>query len=66
MIMVNNRDKLQWHEGMTVQDVLDAMRYKFSLIIVTINGEIVPKDDYETQQVPDDADVKAIHIMHGG
>ena len=31
MILVNNRDKVEWREGMTVQDVLDAMKYDYQI-----------------------------------
>jgi len=66
MITVNNRDKLKWHKNMTVQAVLDAMGYNYPLITVTVNDKIVVKDDYDDYLVPQYADVKAIHIMHGG
>ncbi len=66
MIVVNERTRLEWRDGMTAQDVLDAMGYRFSLITVTINGEFVPKDDYDEHRIPDGADVRAIHLHHGG
>lgn len=66
MILVNNRDKLEWHEGMTVHDVLERMKYTFSLITVTVNGELVQKIDYGTHLVPDNANVSAFHLAHGG
>ncbi len=66
MILVNNRDKVEWHDGMTVQDVMDAMGYDFVLITVFVNDEFVSEDDYLTTIVPDDANVAVIHIAHGG
>jgi sulfur carrier protein len=66
MIIVNNRDKLDWIPGMTVQDVLTQMGYTYVLITVTINGTFVPTEEYDSYPVPDEADVRAIHIMHGG
>ncbi len=66
MIIVNNRDKLEWYEGMTVQDVLDEMRYHFSLITVTVNEELVLSEDYDEYEVPDNAKVTAFHLAHGG
>lgn len=66
MIIVNNRDKLDWQEDMTVRDVLEKMKYTFSLITVTVNGELVPKVDYETHQIPDNANVSVFHLAHGG
>jgi sulfur carrier protein len=65
MIKVNGKN-VDWHEGMTVSDALDAMGFTFYLITVTIDGDHVPQDDYATRTIPDGADVKAIHIHHGG
>ena len=66
MIIVNNRDKVEWCERMTVQDVLDAMGYDYALITVTIEGTLVPEDDYGTQPVPDGSKVGLFHLAHGG
>ncbi|MBI5529088.1 MAG: sulfur carrier protein ThiS [Deltaproteobacteria bacterium] len=66
MIVVNNRDKLDWREGMTVQDVLNAMRFDYALIVVSVNGAQVEKDAFATHPVPDGASVQVIHIAHGG
>lgn len=66
MIKVNGED-LDWHEGMTVQDVLDAKSFTFRLISVWINGEPVPsREDYPTTAVPDSSDVQVIHMISGG
>lgn len=66
MILVNYRDKIDWFEGMTIIDVFKAMGYDYALITVTVNGEFVPRDDYSSYQIPDEADVKVFHLAHGG
>ncbi len=66
MLTINNRDKVEWSEGMTVRDVLDAMGYTYVLITVTVNGTLVPKTDYDTHPVPDNAQVTVFHLAHGG
>jgi sulfur carrier protein len=66
MIVVNRRDHVSWHEGLTVAALLDRLRYTFPHIIVTVNGELVPRDAYATHQVPDSADVRVLHLMAGG
>lgn len=65
MITVNG-DKLDWHEGMTVQDVLDAKRFTFRLISVWIGDESVPREEYATTHVSDNSDVQVIHMISGG
>ncbi|MGD2085656.1 MAG: sulfur carrier protein ThiS [Candidatus Aminicenantes bacterium] len=66
MVTVNNRDKVNWRENMTVRDLLQVMHYSYSLITVTVNGVFVPKEDYEEYEVPDNADVTVFHLAHGG
>ena len=66
MIIVNQRNRVTWYEGMTVTALLKAMNYTFPHIIVSINGIIVPRDAYETHTLPDEADVRVIHLMAGG
>ena len=66
MITVNNRDKLEWREGMTVQDLLDEMGYSYSLITVTVNDTLVNKSEYDSHQIEDGSDVTVFHLAHGG
>ena len=66
MIIVNNRDKVEWKEGMTVQDLLDEMGYHFRLITVTVNDDLVSKYDYGSLQLSDNAKVGVFHLAHGG
>lgn len=66
MINVNNKDKLEWKEGMTVQDLLDEMGYVSPLITVTVNNRLVQKEDYATYELPDNAEVNVFHLIHGG
>jgi thiamine biosynthesis protein ThiS len=65
MITVNEI-RIEWHQGMTVSQVLSAMKYTFSHIMVTVDGVHVAEHDHDSFTVPDGADVKAIHIFHGG
>jgi sulfur carrier protein len=66
VILVNNRDKVEWEEGLTVSALLERFRYTFPHIIVKINGEVVPREQYPTRTIPDDADVWVIHLIAGG
>lgn len=66
MLTINKRDRISWKEGMTVRDVLDVMGYSYVLITVTVNGELVPKEDYESHRVPDGAEISVFHLAHGG
>ena len=65
MIRVNETE-VDWHEGMTVTEALKAMSYDFPIIQVFVNDEIIHTDEFDTHTIPDGAEVKAIHIHHGG
>jgi len=66
VILVNNRDEVAWEEGLTVSGLLEKMHYTFPHIIVSINGEVIPREEYPTRTIPDGADVRAIHLIAGG
>ncbi len=51
---------------MTVTDILKIMNYEYALIVVSVNEETVHKDRYSSYIVEDNADVRIIHICHGG
>ena len=66
MILVNNRDEIVWEEGLAVSGLLERFRYTFPHIIVKIDGEVVPREEYPTRTIPDGADVRVIHLIAGG
>lgn len=66
MLTINNRDRIDWRPGMTVKDVLDAMKYDYALMTVTVNEELVPEDEYALRHVPDGAEITIFHLAHGG
>jgi len=66
VIRVNNRDEIEWEEGLTVSVLLERFRYTFPHVIVTINGEVISRDEYATRTIPDGADVRVIHLIAGG
>lgn len=66
MVVVNGNRQVEWHPGLTVKEVLDALGWDYALITVTVDGRFVPADDYTSFPIPDAADVRVIHIAHGG
>jgi sulfur carrier protein len=66
VILVNNRDEVEWEEELTVSVLLERFRYTFPHIIVKVDGEVVPREEYPTRTIPDDADVWVIHLIAGG
>lgn len=66
MITLNKREELEWHEGLTVAELLTVKTYTYPHIIVSINGQVVPHDAYAETLIPDGADVRVIHLIAGG
>jgi thiamine biosynthesis protein ThiS len=66
MIRLNDRDEIEWEEGLTVSGLLERLRYTFPHIIVKIDGKVIPREDYPTCAIPDGADVRVIHLIAGG
>ncbi len=66
MIRVNDQYDVEYRAGMTVQDLLDALKFSFRMIVVKVNGQVVLRKDFQTTEVPDGAEVQAIHLISGG
>ena len=66
MIRVNDKFEVEWEEGMTVTELLKRLKFSFPLIIVSVDGELVPKEEYTTREIHDDATVKVLHMTAGG
>ena len=66
MIRVNG-EEIPWHEGMTVQDVLDAKNFTFRMTSVWVNENPVGgRENYSSATVPDGALVDVVHMISGG
>jgi len=65
MIKVNTREH-PWHENLTVQRLLDEKTYTFKQLVVKVNGNFVPEDQYDQYVISDGDDVMVIHLMAGG
>jgi hypothetical protein len=66
MILINNRDRIPWSEGITVTQVFAVMGYDYALITVFINDVLVAEEEYDSTTIPDNANVQMIHLAHGG
>ena len=58
--------QLDWRPGMCVQDVLDELGYRFPLVMVKIDGQLVKKSQWKSFAVPDGACVDVRPVVAGG
>lgn len=65
MIQING-DGMEWQDGLTVRGVLVYRNFRFPLLIITVNGELVQPKAYDETLVPDGAEVQVVHLMSGG
>ena len=65
MITVNGED-LPWHEGMTVQQVLDAKHYTFRMRAVWVNDTPISREHFGSRIVDDHDRIQVLHMISGG
>ncbi len=65
MIKLNNRN-CEWREGLTVEELLKLKNYTYPRIVVSVNAQIISKEDYASTIINDGDNVEAIHLMAGG
>jgi sulfur carrier protein len=66
MIRVNEQYDIEYRPGITVQDILDELKFSFRMIVVKIEGKVVLRKDFASTQVPDHTEMQAIHLISGG
>ncbi len=64
--IIINGNKVAWQEGMTVRDALKIMNYTFPMLVIKLNGKLVPKADYDITKIPCGAELMVIHLISGG
>jgi sulfur carrier protein len=66
MIRVNDKFEVEWQERMTVDSLLEILKFTFPMIIVSVNGKVVLRNEYETTRIEDNDEVRVIHLVAGG
>lgn len=65
-VITVNGHSLDWQPGLTVRKMLQLMNYSFPMVVIKVNGKLVPKAEYDSYNVPEEAEVFVIHLMSGG
>jgi thiamine biosynthesis protein ThiS len=66
MLRINDKWDLEWSPGMTITDALVALHFTHAVLVVSVNGALVPTDSYSNHALQDGDQVKAIHVIAGG
>lgn len=65
-IILNNNLEQFAAETMTVAELLVFKNFTFKMLIIKINNNLVPKDEYGKTYVKDGDDVMVLHLISGG
>ena len=61
-----NSTRHEWVENENITQLLRRMNYIFPMVVVKVNGAVVPRTGYGSTFIPDSAVVEVIHIESGG
>ncbi len=62
-----NFEQYSWPEdALTVAAIMERKRWSFPLIIVKVNGTVVPRENWGVQSVKDGDAVEMYHLVSGG
>ncbi len=64
-VTVNGR-AVEWEEQMTVQRLLEKIKFSQRLHIVKMNDDIIKKELYPTKIVPENAHLTILRLVAGG
>ena len=64
-VTVNGR-AVDWEDQMTIQRLLEKMKFSHRLFIVKMNKNIIKKELYATQIVPENAHLTILRLVAGG
>ena len=65
-IILNNREETFDAETITVTQMLDLKKFTFRMRIVKINGNLIPREKYDSSVIHDGDNIQMIYLMSGG
>ncbi len=61
----NNKERFE-AEKLTVSELLALKKFTFKMLIIKINNQLVPKDEYGSRVIREGDDVMVLHLISGG
>ncbi|MFA5849071.1 MAG: sulfur carrier protein ThiS [Bacteroidales bacterium] len=65
-ILLNNRQEEFEGQELTVSEIMELKSFRFKMLVVRLNDQLVKKEDYPTTIVKEGDDLKIIHLVSGG
>ncbi|MGA1819906.1 MAG: sulfur carrier protein ThiS [Thermoplasmatota archaeon] len=66
MTITVNRRVVDFVEGESVNRLLKRMRFVFPLVVVKIDGQIIPGELFIKTEIHDGSEIEVIHLTSGG
>ncbi len=66
MALLVNGEPHPWHEGLTVQALLEEKTFSFPLKVVFVNRRLVKRGDQSATVLADGDVVEVVHLIGGG
>lgn len=64
--MIVNGEKAPWEAGLTVEKLLEIRNYRTDRVAVEMNGKIVPKKNYPTEEIQEEDRLEIVSFVGGG
>jgi sulfur carrier protein len=65
-IILNNNPEELSEQVLTVAELLKVKNFTFKMLVVRINGRLIPKPDYNGAEIADGDRVEVLHLISGG
>ena len=66
-IILNNREEIiENHSELSISELLKVKAFSFKLLVIKINGTLIPRGEYDKAIVRDGDNVTVLHLMSGG
>ncbi len=65
-IILNNREEEFGRESMTINEMLILKKYSFRMRIIKVNGELIPREKYDSTIIQDGDKIQMLYLMSGG
>ena len=65
-IILNNKEEVFDAPQFTVNELLQAKKFTFKMLVIKVNGQLIKKSDYSSALINDGDDVMVLHLISGG
>ena len=65
-IILNNKEEIFDAPQFTVNELLQAKKFTFKMLVIKVNGQLIKKSDYSSAIINDGDDVMVLHLISGG